>query len=867
MNNSQEFTLKELRLKLDEVVTVEVDGSNSGDAVSAADSNEKRRRKSALKAAVTFSRLAEEELADEDGNLPAKLKKRCIEDRTKDNVTEDDMCQRGGEDQDYKCSSSDEASNEPEEEYGVSDNDDSDFDEVSNADSRKSGSSIPKGGTKCLDILLSKFRGKYREPIPVPISDEKRTAWRQDLVLHGRIACKDCGVLYTTFCGMEYHYQRCNKLEYGYKCLRVTSATRKHSQSPRDFVEFSKFYYDAPHATKIVHPSWKYERTMWNRIEPQEADQYLTAMTTSPLITIKRAAVGACDEDTPQRILDLHESVSEPGSEHDTIYVGGAVWAVKWVPLPRKLVDIKHTKDDGTAISVKGCDDDSANREKTERQQQHQEEDPIETELDSSSHQSSVHSDIDLGHEEYLLTVSHSKGSQPELMQLNKAGIVMMDERLSKGSLSLWAVSLDHSDDKEPQSSKTGIPKGTYQSMDENGNKKTRVRRCYTICHEWGFVARVEFCPSRAFTENRLGLLAVTSQAGFVRILALPHPTASDEGAFYLDPIPVAILEPAEMSGSLCVSWDPLRDHGHMLVGYANGNVEMFTLRHRTLLVTEDEALEPSKRLGSHGLSVSSVQWHFLADRRVAVSAGFDDNIIIWDIDSGAILGRCSRLVCRDMRTFQFLPSLVASYEESVTPSPCVTVYESGAYKRSESTILAYTVGTAFGLDVNHWRHMVAMADSAGLVTLAWVTNAGKLRNFRNRGLQVVLFQALQTFPEGVDTVSEDVAHGVGTVEFRDFVPSWEFPTPPQSLEITPSARLEYPLNSVLSVAFNPNYPTGDHLVASGLRCGIVRVSRVDYSTDSGVHNNLTFPVNDTRTRCRVSWRSKARKGTMSTKE
>lgn len=104
----------------------------------------------------------------------------------------------------------------------------------------------------------------------------------------------------------------------------------------------------------------------------------------------------------------------------------------------------------------------------------------------------------------------------------------------------------------------------------------------------------------------------------------------------------MAILEPAEMSGSLCVAWDPLRDHGHLLVGYANGNVDLFTLRQRTLLVTEDEAFEPSKRLGSHGLSVSSVQWHFLADRRVAVSAGFDNNISVWDIDSGALLGRYS---------------------------------------------------------------------------------------------------------------------------------------------------------------------------------------------------------------------------------
>lgn len=76
----------------------------------------------------------------------------------------------------------------------------------------------------------------------------------------------------------------------GYPCaglMRVTSANRKHSQSPRDFVEFSRCHYEAPRVTKVVHPLWKYERSMWPRIEPQQADQYLTSMTTSPLITIK----------------------------------------------------------------------------------------------------------------------------------------------------------------------------------------------------------------------------------------------------------------------------------------------------------------------------------------------------------------------------------------------------------------------------------------------------------------------------------------------------------------------------------------------------------------------------------------------------
>lgn len=68
--------------------------------------NGKRRRKSALKAATTFSRLAEEELADEDGNLRHRLKHRSLNGKTKDGQSEEDTRDHEGDDQDYRCSSS-----------------------------------------------------------------------------------------------------------------------------------------------------------------------------------------------------------------------------------------------------------------------------------------------------------------------------------------------------------------------------------------------------------------------------------------------------------------------------------------------------------------------------------------------------------------------------------------------------------------------------------------------------------------------------------------------------------------------------------------------------------------------------------------
>lgn len=148
--------------------------------------------------------------------------------------------------------------------------------------------------------------------------------------------------------------------------------------------------------------------------------------------------VGARGEEAPPRLLELHESISDPGSEHDAIYVGGAVWAVKWVPLPGSSICPSATRDDSSTLENKESTDNSANKAQTQLKARTAR--AAEGDFDSCQSNTGEAS----RREEYLLTVSHSKGSQPELMQMNKAGIVLMEEQLSKGSLSLWAVQLEH---------------------------------------------------------------------------------------------------------------------------------------------------------------------------------------------------------------------------------------------------------------------------------------------------------------------------------------------------------------------------------------------------------------------------------------
>lgn len=52
---------------------------------------------------------------------------------------------------------------------------------------------------------------------------------------------------------------------------------------------------------------------------------------------------------------------------------------------------------------------------------------------------------------------------------------------------------------------------------------------------------------------------------------------------------------------------------------------------------------------------------------------------------------------------------------------------------------------------------MLASADSAGAITVSWLTNGNKLHNFKNRNQHVVLYEVKQKFAPGVDALTEKV--------------------------------------------------------------------------------------------------------------
>ena len=155
---------------------------------------------------------------------------------------------------------------------------------------------------------------------------------------------------------------------------------------------------------------------MWPQRSYEECEAYFSPFEFSPKLKMKGVE---------EHVLRRYEVYHNPQSRHNTLYVGGAVWCVKWVPM----------------------------FEESDRQ--------------------------------YFLTVSHSRGEESVFMRgADTSG------NLARGCVALW-------------------------TCDCEGDN---IEACYSICHDWGFVPQVEFCPSRSSTENRLCLLAVTSQVSSIII-------------------------------------------------------------------------------------------------------------------------------------------------------------------------------------------------------------------------------------------------------------------------------------------------------------------------------------------------------------
>ncbi|XP_037033623.1 serine-rich adhesin for platelets isoform X3 [Bradysia coprophila] len=108
----------------------------------------------------------------------------------------------------------------------------------------------------------------------------------------------------------------------------------------------------------------------------------------------------------------------------------------------------------------------------------------------------------------------------------------------------------------------------------------------YSVAYDHGPIIQLEFCPSGGFTEDRLGLLAVSSYDGHVDILALPKNFTCDNSkienlVFTIKPSLTLCCERDRPFGVLMTKlvWSQSMGHTKLAGGFANGLVAIWNLK------------------------------------------------------------------------------------------------------------------------------------------------------------------------------------------------------------------------------------------------------------------------------------------------
>ena len=294
----------------------------------------------------------------------------------------------------------------------------------------------------------------------------------------------------------------------------------------------------------------------------------------------------------------------------------------------------------------------------------------------------------------------------------------------------------------------------------------------FAIAHTYGFVWDMEWCPfgntyestddfnskiadkndpkvSRTEILPRLGLLAVGSADGYVRILAIPHPSTivkeSNKSikSRMFSPEPIVVLCPPGIGPvvnslpGICksVSWSRTNGSVHIAAGYGNGIIACWDLRTKSkLLIVEDTetksdtkgsnskkdaktklTLLPTHSWLGHGSAVNSVKWCPYQHSKILASGGtMDRSIILWNFDD---LSAPIRILKRGYVTsldwiFRF-SGLFASFDDCFLALKSNTNYIELADEDGRNTLSPHR-SAVWSLSYSDWLNSEASSDSSG---------------------------------------------------------------------------------------------------------------------------------------------------------
>ena len=265
------------------------------------------------------------------------------------------------------------------------------------------------------------------------------------------------------------------------------------------------------------------------------------------------------------------------------------------------------------------------------------------------------------------------------------------------------------------------------------------IECCFAM--NYGLVWSIEACKggsSYSKSGQRLSLIAISFDDGFIRIFSLPFPS-SLRPCKLTPPIytlaPLVLLHPPFSSHTVCkcISWSWTDSQRYLVAGYGNGTINYFDLQTKSSLFSildKESNIRQMKYIQSwlgHGAIVTAIQILPIKGSNIIISGSWDRKIKLWNISEYPVISLIviHRSVVNCIHTSPlWLSGAFISFESSFLSSNQSTIcYKPLIEENSSSenrTFCSITCDSAnvYSMSMSYFFNSFLFSDSVGNVIL-----------------------------------------------------------------------------------------------------------------------------------------------------
>lgn len=329
------------------------------------------------------------------------------------------------------------------------------------------------------------------------------------------------------------------------------------------------------------------------------------------------------------------------------------------------------------------------------------------------------------------------------------------------------------------------------------------------IAHNYGTIREISWCPSGTWESvsskqyeddlPRLGLMAVASSDGLVRILSIPWPSVllsasepeqnsnqSSCSSVIMHATPHVVLVPCSMGATYdgqcgqawCVRWNPHSMHDKIAAGFSDGSVAIWNLSTESVLLKEPIAFEkrtfrlfPFLHISANSSVIRELAW-CPQNPDIFVTGGYDRHYKLWNLKTPYLpITTFKRGIPTEIEWPQSFGSIVSSEEDCFQFGRCPNIVRKISFMDNNAT-LSHQNSTIWTLSLSDWSNFLACGDAAGEVVAVFLKSCSK--NWPKFGIYRVYLERLRhdsTLPDvrSCNQLQEDTCgkKDQGTPELR----------------------------------------------------------------------------------------------------